>query len=41
LAYTVLGGFVVAVGLSCALLDSHLMILKYNLISLVVKERVR
>jgi hypothetical protein len=42
-AYTLLGGFVVVVGLSCALPDiqSCLMAFKYTLISLVVKERVR
>lgn len=42
-AYTLLGGFVVAVGLPCAPPDvqSRLTALKYNLISLVVKERVR
>jgi hypothetical protein len=42
-AYTVLGGFVVGVGPYCALpvVESHLIAVKYNLISLIVKEKVR
>lgn len=42
-AYTLLGGFIVAVCLSCALpeIQNHLMVFKYNIISLIVKERVR
>jgi hypothetical protein len=42
-AYTLLGGFVVVVRPSCDLSDiqNRLMPFKYNLLSLVVKERVR
>lgn len=43
MAYTLLGGFIVSVRLFCALpeIQNHLMTFKYNLISLIVKERVR
>jgi hypothetical protein len=42
-AYTLLGGFVVAVSLPCALPDiqNSLIAFKYNLISLIIKEKVR
>jgi hypothetical protein len=42
LAYTLLGGFVVAVSAMLLLVaQTDLKVFKYNLISLVIKERVR